>query len=318
MYTMMDTRIEEVALNLYRIEVPLPLPVVDSVNSYVIRDSDRNMIIDPGMAHHLCYDAMIDCLDQLKIDLERTDIFLTHHHLDHFGLVPRLIADDSEIFIHQTEAVSIQNIASGQTLAGLAQLLELMGFPQKDPMKVVPEMFGSEYPNRDKLPFRFVVEGDKLERGGYCFKCVVAPGHSIAHTCLYDVDRKMLIAGDAISPVLQYISISENSLGNHLNSLERLLRMDIDTVLPGHGSLFRDHRKKIASLKAHHAKKLNEVKLALEEGGGMAYQITEMIWNSTKNNEPWGTLGLLKKFFLTRDYLAHLCYLELEKNDGRD
>jgi glyoxylase-like metal-dependent hydrolase (beta-lactamase superfamily II) len=89
--------IQEIAANIYRIEVPLPIPVVGSMNSYIITDPDRNLIVDPGMARTLCYGAMRAALNELGIDLRSTDFFMTHHHLDHFCLVSELMTDGSVI-----------------------------------------------------------------------------------------------------------------------------------------------------------------------------------------------------------------------------
>ena len=41
--------IDEVYPNLYRIEIPLPRNPLKSLNSYVIKGSSRNLIVDTGM-----------------------------------------------------------------------------------------------------------------------------------------------------------------------------------------------------------------------------------------------------------------------------
>ena len=50
--------IEEIASDFYRIEIPLPDTLLKSVNSYVIRDKERNLIIDTGMYEDACLNAM--------------------------------------------------------------------------------------------------------------------------------------------------------------------------------------------------------------------------------------------------------------------
>jgi glyoxylase-like metal-dependent hydrolase (beta-lactamase superfamily II) len=42
---------------------------------------------------------------------------------------------------------------------------------------------------------------------------------------------------------------------DHLHSLARLREMDVKLALPGHGSPFRDHRKRIGQLLSHHEKR---------------------------------------------------------------
>jgi len=42
--------IEEVATRVYRIEVPIPIPFLDSMNAYVALGPERILVVDPGMA----------------------------------------------------------------------------------------------------------------------------------------------------------------------------------------------------------------------------------------------------------------------------
>jgi hypothetical protein len=50
--------ISEVVPGVFKIVVPLPIPEVGSMNSYVILDGSRNLMVDPGMAHSGCYEIM--------------------------------------------------------------------------------------------------------------------------------------------------------------------------------------------------------------------------------------------------------------------
>jgi glyoxylase-like metal-dependent hydrolase (beta-lactamase superfamily II) len=303
--------VENVAENIFRIVVPLPIPTVGSMNSYVITDEARNLIVDPGMDHPLCFDAMREAVEELGLDLGRTDFFITHHHLDHFGLVSRLMTDGSAIFISRAEADFIARIASWAVLADVAHFLEVMGFPETDPMKVVSVLLGDEYRARASWPFRYVAEGDLIEKGGCRFRCLVTPGHSIAHTCLYEPDRKILITGDEISPVVQFVSWEMNPLADHLQSLDRLRRMNVDLVLPGHGSVFRDHKKRIDQLKVHYGERSEACHAALADGGKDAYEVAVYL-QQMLNLDPWDSLHQVQKFFFTRHALAHLRSLEAE------
>ena len=82
--------VEEISKNLFRAEIPLPRNPLKYTNSYIIKSADRNLIIDTGLNMQECKDAMQTALDELGIDLARTDFFITHLHADHFGLVGSL------------------------------------------------------------------------------------------------------------------------------------------------------------------------------------------------------------------------------------
>ena len=92
-------KISEVAPGIFRIAVQIPIPEVGSMNSYVIVDGDRNLMVDPGMAHPTCYEQMGKAIEDLRLDLERTDFFITHHHLDHFSAVSWFLRGNSNIYI---------------------------------------------------------------------------------------------------------------------------------------------------------------------------------------------------------------------------
>jgi hypothetical protein len=66
-------KISEVAPGIFRIVVQIPIPGVGFMNSYVIVDGDRNLIVDPGMAHPECYEQMEKSIENLGVDLGRTD-----------------------------------------------------------------------------------------------------------------------------------------------------------------------------------------------------------------------------------------------------
>ncbi|MGD0657176.1 MAG: MBL fold metallo-hydrolase [Syntrophorhabdales bacterium] len=302
--------IEEIVRNVYKVVVPLPIPVVGSMNSYVIVDRDRSLIVDPGMAHDLCFDAVRAAVDELGLDLDKVDFFMTHHHLDHFGLVSRIMADRSVIYIHKAEAMLIERIASRALLADLTHLLHAMGFPEKDPEKVLPELLGEEYRARKPWPFRYVDEGDTIERGGLRFRCLVMPGHTVAHVCLYEPNRAILLSGDVVSPVIQFVSATGNPLQDHLESFSRLDRLNIALALPGHRSTFADIGQRIEQLRTHHEARNDAVLAALKDGGKDAYQLAAGMTWSMPDSGDWETAPEVLKFLAVRDCFARLLYLE--------
>ena len=107
--------IEEIQPSFFRVEVPLPNSPLKFLNSYVIRSSDRNLIVDTGLNRKECLDAMNLGLKQLDIDLARTDFFITHLHADHFGLVSKLATSTIQVFFNRPETELIE--ASGWSLS---------------------------------------------------------------------------------------------------------------------------------------------------------------------------------------------------------
>ena len=84
---------------IYRIFVPLPENPLKALNSYLIKTENRNLLIDTGFNRPECYEALATSLKDLNVDMEKTDIFLTHLHSDHTGLVNKIAHKNSKIYI---------------------------------------------------------------------------------------------------------------------------------------------------------------------------------------------------------------------------
>ncbi len=67
--------IEELLPDLFRIEIPLPNSPLKHLNSYVIRASERNLVIDTGLNRKECLDAMETGLREIKVDLGEDRFF---------------------------------------------------------------------------------------------------------------------------------------------------------------------------------------------------------------------------------------------------
>ena len=119
--------IEEIFTNLYKIDIPLPKNPLKAINSYVIKASERNLIIDTGWNQDECMNAMLAGLRELGVDIKKTDFFITHLHSDHLGLVSTLAPDTSKIFFNQPDA---DRFNSGIRLNDFVNFARLNGFPE--------------------------------------------------------------------------------------------------------------------------------------------------------------------------------------------
>jgi glyoxylase-like metal-dependent hydrolase (beta-lactamase superfamily II) len=157
-----------------------------------------------------------------------------------------------------------------------------------------------------------MVEGDEIEVGDYLFRCVETPGHSPGHMCLYEASKKVLVCGDHIlfdiTPNITHWEQLDNSLKHYLTNLEKVYKLDVNLVLPGHRRLLSDHRKRINELQEHHRSRLDEALLALESGEKMAWDVAPYItWDIEFNS--WQDFPSVQKFFAIGETIAHLDYL---------
>lgn len=222
--------IEQIAARFYRMEIPLPNMALKSVNSYVIKGGRRNLIIDTGLDVAECKVALQTNLDKLGVDLTKTDLFLTHFHIDHFGLVPTLINNKPTIYFNRAEYDMVDRIRSGYLVSELRRSTLTSGFPEDEIENVIG--FSPVYRHMGKRSlFVFLTDGEEIDIGGYRFKCVMTPGHSRRHMCLYEASKKLLISGDhilkEITPVIMARSDAYDPLARYLLSLNKIFKLDI-------------------------------------------------------------------------------------------
>nr|WP_298035261.1 MBL fold metallo-hydrolase [uncultured Dysosmobacter sp.] len=79
---------EHLEEQLWRLEIPLVGNPLKTLNSYLLTGGQRSLLIDTGFDQAPCWEAMDAQLRQIGVDRSRMDIFLTHLHSDHTGLVP--------------------------------------------------------------------------------------------------------------------------------------------------------------------------------------------------------------------------------------
>ena len=305
---------EELTPGLFRLKIPLPDSPLKYLNSYVIRGSDRSLIIDTGLNRGECLHAMQSGLGTLGIDLKSADIFITHLHADHFGLVTKLATETTRVYFSRPEKELIESWEGfGEMIAYAGK----NGFPENELQAALDKHPGARYGSEWMPEMKLLQDGDEIGIGGYKFICVVTPGHTMGHICLYEPHKKILVAGDHIladiTPNIQCWSDNQNPLKYYLDSLDKVSDLNVDLTLPGHRSLIRNHRARIDELKGHHSDRLEEVLNILMRRPINAYQVaSRMTWDI--DSESWEQFPVAQKWFATGEAISHLRYLEEEGN----
>jgi glyoxylase-like metal-dependent hydrolase (beta-lactamase superfamily II) len=308
-----ESMIEEVASNLYRVEIPLLGNPLRSINSYILKGQERNLIIDTGMNQGPCMKAMHAGIKSLTVDLKRTDFFITHVHVDHLGLVANLATDQSTIYLSEADANIFHEVVFGRLWNDIIQYLCLNGFPESKLKEAFPNHPACLYGVKEPLAFRFLRNGDSVGIENYLFRCLETPGHTKGHMCLYEPNLKILVSGDHIlndiTPTISLRSQNGNPLKEYLASLNKVDSLEIDLVLPGHRKIFKNCKKRIGELRRHHDERLNEICSILESGDKNAYEVaSHMKWDVTFDS--WDQFPASQKWFATGEAISHLKYLE--------
>ena len=304
--------IESIRTNLFRMEIPLPESPLKFTNSYAILASDRNLIIDTGFNRAECLNAMTQGLAELDVDLHKTDFLITHLHADHFGLAAKLASDTSRIYFNRPDAAAMQNLGDWEPIISYAAL---NGFPEDELRSAIGKHPGIKYGPEFIPELTLLDDGDTLRAGDYRLQCVQTPGHTRGHICLYERDKKILFSGDHIlhdiTPNIQCWWDQEDPLKNYLSSLDKVLELEVELVLPGHRRRFTDCRERILELKAHHRNRIDEVMEIIGRDSNNAYGTASfMTWDIACDS--WEQFPVAQKWFATGEAIAHLRFLEEE------
>jgi glyoxylase-like metal-dependent hydrolase (beta-lactamase superfamily II) len=304
--------VREISANIYEIEIPILNASLESINSYVIKSAERNLIIDTGLNQEECMGAMQAGLRELGVDIRKTDIFITHVHPDHFGLASNLASNTTTVYFNQPEADWVK---SGIPWDDFADFARLNGFPEDELRLILRSSRDFESTLKWNLGFHIVKEDDTISIGNYIFRCVETPGHSKGHMCLYESEKKIFVAGDHIlgniTPGIQLWSDEWDPLKAYLASLDKVYRLDIELVLPGHRDIFRNCKERIQELKHHHQARNDEIVSILRKGEKNAFQVgSQMDWDVSYDT--WDLFPVLQKWLATGEVIAHLKYLEGE------
>lgn len=305
---------ERVTQNLWRLDIPLEGNPLKNLNSYLIV-GEWSLLIDTGFRWESCRAAMERQLAEIGVDRDRMDIFLTHLHSDHTGLAPTLIRPGCRIYIGRIDGPGVEDAMDDAAWQALYTAYVQDGFTweeidhlwDKNPAQgAAPEVWDQ---------YQDLEDGDVLSYGGHDLRCVLTPGHTPGHMCLYEAESKWLFSGDHvlfhISPNICRWSSMPDALGSYLESLQKVRDLPVELLLPAHRQETGDLTARVDELTAHHLRRIeNAWQTVREEPGLTAYEIAgRMRWKIRSRS--WEDFPLTQKFFAVGEALAHLDYLEV-------
>lgn len=299
----------KIAENLYKKVVPLPNNPLREINAYIIT-GEKNLLIDTGFNRPECEAALRSAFDELGI--RETDLFITHLHSDHCGLVGKFATANSTIYASETDGELINFEAGNLYWRMLDDLFVKYGFPRAAFGRNTDIHPGRKYCHEERVDFTWIQEGDVLQYGGYALKAVATPGHTPGHMCLYDAEKKILFCGDhilgTITPNICIELSVENPLQDYLNSLTKVEGLAVELLLTAHGTPVTDMYARIRELQQHHEERLAEALYILGDEWKTSYTVAaDMTWEI--DCKDWDSFPAPQKWFATGEAISHLQYL---------
>lgn len=263
------------------------------MNLYLIKGSERCLLIDTGFCMEYCRKAISAMAEELGISLAMLDVLITHNHPDHTGMASWLAKQGAVIYMNPEEAEQKYNLIHGYLSDTLAQRenWRAVGVTEEDTPKLLRTLvhYGErnrrEYSGGELFSFKAALPGDLLSYGNYHFRVVSLKGHTYGQIGLADEENKILFSADQVMKriVPNVGSVNRNTalLEYYMHSLEEIKhRYQGFTVLSCHFEKITDVGKEVDRIVFHYLEKCDlmmrivnssQKKLTVRQVGLLAY-----------------------------------------------
>src|ERR1700735_1779051 len=197
-------------------------------NTYIVGTSKRPILLDTGQGVAIYADLLETALKELSNSTELERIVLTHAHVDHLG--------------------------------GVKQVTEKFG-----EMEVLKMPWAGHDASAGEISA--IGHDAVVHTEGATLRAVFTPGHAPDHLCFYLEEEKALFTGDVVLGAgTTVIPADPGGRAQYMDWLQRLVRLDLETIYPAHGPVIRKPKEKIREYIAHRELRERQVLDAVAHG----------------------------------------------------
>ncbi len=280
----------------HQIRTALGFPGVPTVNCYVI---ERPLtLVDAGLNSPAAWKSFEDQLAEIGFRPDQFKrILITHAHPDHFGFAERVRKlSGADVYIGEhsfsTFALSDTDVVAqhkpvyrdyfvrlgldDQVFTSLAMMGEMM-------RSMAPRIRGEVIPVKD---------GDLIPFEDFDLQVLYTPGHTREIVCYFEPKQGFMFSSDHLlqetspNPIIDLGPEGEldysrkfRSLVSYYEQIERIRKLDLTCVMPGHGLPFCGHDAVIDSLLGfYELRQLKMQKMLLQSGPLTVKRLAELMF----------------------------------------
>lgn len=190
-------------------------------NCWLIRGRSQHVLLDTGLGVASLRDHLAPLLDRPLLAVA------SHIHFDHAaGLY-----EFDQRAIHAAEAEALRRGDNDEALCAPG-----MGWVRAEHFDCLPhaDFDVAAYAMRPTEPTRVLQAGDVLDLGDRALEVLHLPGHSPGCIALYDRASRELFSGDVLYDGELLDELPRSDIPAYLATYERLRRLPLATVFPGH------------------------------------------------------------------------------------
>lgn len=303
------------APEVYEVQVPFINVITSETNVFVVKDHGEALIIDTGAPSDEGERVLRAALAELDVDPQKATYFLTHLHLDHAGLVDRMVPRSATIYLSKVDFDYMNLSASRDFWPVVETQLGAEDFSDDAAQKFSRYGMGIRAFDAQGRTLRFVSEGDEISVGETRLRVVDTSGHTPGHTSLFHEESGLFFVGDhvlfAISPGLGLRPGVSDTAGVYFKNLRKMLDMPISRILVSHGALKDGWRDRVEGLLAHHRRRMDRAidYIAAHPGATGREVVLNMKWNVPL---PWEEISDAQKWCIVESGITALDHLVAE------
>lgn len=160
-------------------------------------------------------------------------------------------------------------------------------------------------------PDRVLQDGESLQTAEFRLLALHTPGHASNHLCYLHESQRCLFTGDhIINGSTVVIDPPDGNMRDYIASLERLRKLDVRSIAPGHGEVFENPAEVIDWIIAHRLQREAKVVEALRaHAGSTATELLLQVYDDVTAD---------RHAMAERSLLAHLHKLAEEQRAACD
>jgi glyoxylase-like metal-dependent hydrolase (beta-lactamase superfamily II) len=291
----------------------VPDRLLKTVNFFLVKREKSLSLIDAGWNNEECWNALNHALRKNGFSLtDLTEIILTHHHIDHIGLVNRIVSKHP-IPVY-TSPVSIPRLKRDKDFLEMRiefykKLYQEMGCGETAEQRI-DYLIKAVIDNKDNT-----IDADITAitaKSLFNFEIIEVPGHAPDQLAFLNHKEHEIFVGDLL---LEHISsnalVEPDNLGKRLptvsqqmESLRKCMELDIKLVYPGHGSLIKNPndliRKRLERVEIKGQRLIELIKSGVTTANDIA-----ITWYKNVYYEQFG--------LVMSEIIGHLDYLEAQR-----
>ena len=270
----------------------IPNPYFEGQNNVYFIEGREPVLIDTGIGTAAALaelEGMLGRRGHAFRDIRH--IFLTHKHVDHFGLACAIWErSGARVYVHEADHEEVTHFEErhAEVTERYRAFMVECGVPSETIVSLtsLSAAFGTL---GRSVPAEPLHDGQRVALGNSELTVMHTPGHTRGSACFQY--KKILFSGDHLLP--DYTSNvgatdmnAAEPLRQYLSSLRKIRGLnDIEMMLPGHGEPMIDFQERIAAIEVHHRERSQKVwEILADDKPQSVYEIALRLFGSLRDH----------------------------------